>query len=461
MNTPRSLLRSPPGLSFVLLLVLLAVLWLAGGASRADVPGQLVVRSTSWSLLVVIILFGRVSLSTVRPVWIFTCAALALVLLQLLPLPPALWTILPGRALLLEASAASGQAQPWRPWSIAPGATLNAAFSLVVPFTVLLLAASLRDEERARLPTVLLVVVIASAILGLVQFSGSVLNNPLINATAGEVSGTFANRNHFALFMALGCPLAAVWAFGQGHRVGWRGPVGLGLVLLFVLIIMGSGSRAGLGLGAAGLLGAGLIVRHSLARTMQSYPRWVFPAVIAGSLIVIVLFVLVSLSADRAVSINRLMALDQGKDMRGRGFPVVLDMVATYFPVGTGIGSFNPLFRIHEPFGLLKPTFFNHAHNDLLEVALDAGLPGLVLLAAAIGWWGWASVAAWRTASKRAAVLPRLGSILLLLIIAASVFDYPVRTPMVMAVTIIAGVWLCGSKQHGEGAPLPVARRHL
>jgi len=147
--------------------------------------------------------------------------------------------------------------------------------------------------------------------------------------------------------------------------------------------------------------------------------------------------------------------------MRGRGFPVVLDMVATYFPVGTGIGSFNPLFRIHEPFGLLKPTFFNHAHNDLLEVALDAGLPGLVLLAAAIGWWGWASVAAWRTASKRAAVLPRLGSILLLLIIAASVFDYPVRTPMVMAVTIIAGVWLCGSKQHGEGAPLPVARRHL
>jgi hypothetical protein len=26
------------------------------------------------------------------------------------------------------------------------------------------------------------------------------------------VSGTFANRNHFALFMAIGCVLAPAWA---------------------------------------------------------------------------------------------------------------------------------------------------------------------------------------------------------------------------------------------------------
>ncbi len=83
-------------------------------------------------------------------------------------------------------------------------------------------------------------------------------------------------------------------------------------------------------------------------------------------------------------------------------------MIRTYFPVGSGLGGFDPLFRMHEPFELLKPTYFNHAHNDWLEIALDAGGAGIALLFGSILWWGMASARAWRSADG--SVTARLGS---------------------------------------------------
>jgi O-antigen ligase len=119
-------------------------------------------------------------------------------------------------------------------------------------------------------------------------------------------------------------------------------------------------------------------------------------------------------------------------------------MVQLYFPFGSGAGAFDPVYRIHERNELLSFSYLNHAHNDLLEVVLDAGLLGLLLLLAAIAWWLWKSLRAWRSASADN-LLPRLGSIILFLTLVASIPDYPARTPMIMAVVVIAAVWLNGS----------------
>lgn len=452
----RSSLLFRPSLSFVLLGILLATLWLAGGASRPDVLGQTVVRGVSWALLIVAILFGpRPSFAGAKPVLILLIMAAVLALVQLIPLSPAIWQSLPGRGPLAEAALASGQAQPWRPWSIVPGATFNAASSLVVPFVTLLLLLKLEPAERLLLPGLLLGLVTISMLAGLLQFSGAVLNNVFVNDTPGAVAGTFANRNHFALLLAIGCLLAPVWSFTGEKQPRWRAPVAWGLVLLFLLTILGSGSRAGLALGLVALLLGLLLSRRALQRVLARYPRWVFPAVIAGIVGIVALFVLLSFMADRAVSINRLFAIDPGQDMRGRGLPVVLAMLGDQFPFGAGLGSFDPMFRIHEPFHLLKPTYFNHAHNDFLEVVLDAGLPGLVLLVAALGWCTWASMRAWRAGSDRRHALPRLGSAMLFLVAIASVVDYPARTPMIMAVIVIAATWLSGRSQEGRPSALP------
>src|SRR3546814_1928629 len=131
---------------------------------------------------------------------------------------------------------------------------------------------------------------------------------------------------------------------------------------------------------------------HDVRRALRVAPRWVFPALIAAIIGVVVLFVLVSIAADSAESIRRAFEINAGQDMRARGLSTVLSMIAAYFPAGAGFGGFDPIFRLHEPFRLLKPTYFNHAHNDFLEVVLDGGLPAALLLLVAIGWYAIASM---------------------------------------------------------------------
>lgn len=454
--------RLPFRLNALLLFVLLVTLWLAGGASRGDALGQVVVRGGAWVLLAATILFGeRASFTREKPVLLLLLAALLIALLQLVPLPPGVWRALPGREALVQASVVAGEAQPWRPWAIVPGAAVNAASSLIAPFVIFLLVAGLKEEERSWLPGVLLGFVVASTLVGLLQFSGARLDNPFVNGTVGHVSGTFANRNHFALFVAMGCLLAPVWAFLGGRRPGWRGTVALGLVLLFSLTILAGGSRAGVLVGVLALGIGLLLVRRELRREFRHAPRWVFPASVLAMVGAVAVLVLVGIAAGRAESIDRVFTLDVGDDMRSRGLPTVLAMIGEYFPAGSGLGGFDPIFRSHEPFDLLKPTYFNHAHNDFLEVVLDAGLPGLLILAAALLWWVWASARAWRAGAGARHLPPRLGSAMLLLVIIASAFDYPARTPMIMAMTIIAGIWLCARPDERGASALPVSDQHL
>ncbi len=434
-----------PSLAFVLFCAFLVILWLAGGASRATVMGQVVVRLVAVAILFTLALFAdRPAMERARPVWWLLIGVAAVALLQLIPLPPAVWQALPGRAMFTEATM--GASQPWRPLSIVPGATINALVALLVPVTALYLAGNVSSEERRLLPGAILVMITASCLLGIMQFSGVGLNNPLINDSPGEVGSSFANRNHLALLLTLGCVLMPSWIFSDGHRSHGRIMVGLGATLLFLLLILATGSRGGLLLGAIALGMSIVIARENIRRALRRAPRWAFPAVIAAVVGLIVGVVLVSVAADRAVSIQRVFAVDAGQDMRSRALPTVWKMTREYFPAGIGLGGFDPLFRIHEPLALLKSTYFNHAHNDVLELVLEAGLPGLLLLAAAFIWWGWATLRAWRDDSRQAELdpmLPRIGSAMLLLIAIASLFDYPARTPAMMALIVIAALWLC------------------
>jgi O-antigen ligase len=434
----------------ILFLLLLTILWIAGGASHADVTGQVITRSGAWLVLVLAILCGvRPNIASIKPVFWLLLATVLLPLLQLVPLPPSLSLHLPGRDFL--SSAPFHEQDIWLPWSLTPSATINAASSLIVPIITLYLVSAMSLKERAWLPTILLGAIFLSMLVGLLQFSGLAIDNPFINDSIGSVSGTFANRNHFALLLAIGCLIAPVWAFSGERGSGWRPPVALALVTLFALTILASGSRAGIATGLVALAIGLALVWSNIRHAMREAPRWAFPTLIASIIGIVALFITVSIAADRADSILRALENDPGQDMRARGLPTVLSMIATYFPAGSGFGGFDPLFRLHEPFVLLKPTYFNHAHNDFLEIVLDGGMPALLLLLAAIGWYIIASLSAWRGSGKES-ILPKLGSAILLLIFIASAFDYPARTPMIMAMTVIAALWLSQNRKPSNRA---------
>src|SRR3546814_9333739 len=84
--------------ALALFLLLLSALWVAGGASHADVTGQVVTRGAAWSLLILaILLSARPVIAGADAAFWLLLATVLLVLLQLVPLPPAIWTALPGR----------------------------------------------------------------------------------------------------------------------------------------------------------------------------------------------------------------------------------------------------------------------------------------------------------------------------------------------------------------------------
>jgi O-antigen ligase len=447
--------------TFVLLCLLFACLWVAGGASRANVLGQVVVRSASWLCLIALILFGiGGSFRQQRPILLVLIGAAALAMVQLVSLPPTLWSELPGRHAFNDIAPFLGVPLPWRPMAISPPAALNALFSLIVPFVTLALVADADRERRMQLVTLLMVVVVATMAIGLLQFAGLALRNPLLGRS-DEVTGIFSNRNHFALFMALGCLLTPVWVFAEQRKPGWRAPVAIGLIALFVLAILASGSRAGMAVGVIAMGMALLLGWRGIRRSLSRYPRWVFPAVIGGIVAATTILTLVSAMSNRAIAINRAMNVNVEQDMRSRGLPTVLEMVKEYAPTGSGLGGFDAVFRMHEPFDLLKPTFFNRAHNDFIEIVLDAGVPGLLLLLAAIVWWALTSFRAWRAGSGSEHMLPKLGSAIVLLVLLASVVDYPARTPIIMAVLVIAALWLTPEATPRRGSALRAINQDL
>lgn len=427
----------PVPLPALLMVALFAVLLVAGGGSRGDILGQAVTRAGAALGLAGVLLVGRFDFDGLRAILTLLSGAIVLVLIQLVPLPPIVWHSLPERMLIVSISDAS----LWRPWSMVPDATVNAASSLLVPFAVLVLLAAQGAEYRV-LPNALLGVIVGSALWGMVQASGTFIDNPLINGGADEVSGTFANRNHFALFVAFGCTIVPIWALSDPNPWRWRAPVALTLVVLFFLTILVTGSRAGLLLGALGAAIATVACLGSQKMPLRKHSRWRVPLLIGGVAVLLIAAATTSILSHRAISVERALTVDASNDLRWRTAPVVTRLAYDLLPFGGGFGSFTTLYARTENDKLLSPYYLNHAHNDFLEVVLDGGVLAAILVGASLFWWIIASARVWRSQSTQAVLFGRAGSAMLGLTFMASAVDYPARTPMIMATAVIAAAWL-------------------
>ena len=437
--------------SFWLMVALLAALWIAGGASRPDVLGQPIIRFAAWTLLIgVVLLLPLPPLKRVKPIAAVLALSLLLIVIQLIALPPSVWASLPGRDLFWHAAAAGNEPQVWRPLSVAPESTVNALGSLVVPFVTLVLVAHLGRDEHWRLLKVLLIMIVAGCLLGVLQFSGTKFDNPFINEIEGLVSGNLANRNHFALFVAIGCLIAPAWGFASGRREVWKMLAALALIPFFVLLILATGSRMGMLTGAIGIGLGFFAVRQPVRSELRRLSRPQAIAIIVGILAFLAISVILSITLDRAYSFERSAAGSVTEDPRIEALPVVLGVIGDYFPFGTGFGTFDPIYRIAEPDEVLRPLYFNEAHNDWLQILLEGGIAGVALLLGALVWWGRASLRVWFGPQTKG-VLARIGSAAVLLVLLASLVDYPARTPTMMAMLVIFGAWLARAERSDAG----------
>lgn len=429
-----------------MLAVLLAACFVMGGGSRNDVTSLLVLQPLAALLLCAFLIVPAARDWTAVRVPLLVLGALAAIIaVQLVPLPPIVWNSLPGSAFSGESAELLQLDRGWRPLTISPDLTLASLIGLVVPLAVLVGFAAIERSRRRAMIIVIIGGTAASALLGLLQISGGTHNAFYTFAITnqGSAVGLFANRNHQAVLLAMGMPLLAAWTIGLGgssQRKSALRSIAAALVLLYMPLILVTGSRAGIVLGILGVIGAASIWRRNASGQPSIGGAKLIPLAVVG---IAFATLAATIILSRAQAIDRLLLLRATEDPRARAGPVVIEMITDFFPTGSGFGTFEPLFRYYEPEAMIDTKYLNHAHNDLLEIALTGGLPALVILALAIGWVGRRTFAVWRAQGSSAdTALARASSLAIAFVAASSVLDYPLRTPLMMAIVASACVWL-------------------
>jgi hypothetical protein len=133
-----------------------------------------------------------------------------------------------------------------------------------------------------------------------------------------------------------------------------------------------------------------------------------------------------------------------GEDARYAYLPDILYTLSQYWPVGSGLGSFVPVFTPNENLDLAGRAYLNHAHNDFLEWALETGILGVAWLAFSVIAIGY--LASRKLKKSSADIGITMGALLLVTLASLhSLADYPLRTATLAVAFAYAAGMLCSS----------------
>jgi O-antigen ligase len=278
----------------------------------------------------------------------------------------------------------------------------------------------------------------------------------LADRTTKELSGTYLNYNHFAGLMEMGIALAVAYAGAlgvkhEGRHESWRirrsfkkhflgffserrrdirqllvvfagGIMGLGLIL--------SASRGGIiaMAGALFLMGLLFFFRKGERRKGRTI------------LILFVITIIYATYAGLDYTIGRFSLFDRDMELRLVRAEGAIGLCKDYLATGVGMGNFRHAYgKYQDPQDRL--LYVDYAHNDYAHFMAEAGVVGLLLLLAGIGWYATGTVRLWRQRSDSFAVclgIAPFGAIFALAI--HSISDYNLHRPanMLVLIAIIA-----------------------
>ena len=376
------------------------------------------------------------------------CVILALPLLQLIPMPPSLWGGLPGRGEVATAYQAAGMALPWLPLSLDPSATWLALLSLLPATAIFLAMLSLEQRSRRFLILLLLVIVFASTVLDLLQTMGGE-GSPLrfyAFTTPDRAVGFFANPDHNAAFLYSAIPFIAALAIGLvlDHRRNRAISLAV-LVLLTLMIIIGvtvTRSRAGMAL----LVVASLSCILLAWRSDRGPGRRLLVFAIATNIVAL-------LVAFQLGFVGFMQRIEQSgiEEIRWTAAKVTTQAAMANLPLGTGLGTFVPIYERFAPRTLVQEHYVNHAHDDWLELSLTGGVPAIVLIVGFLVWFVGSSFDLWRGRPAESSVLDfaltQAASIVIVLLLLHSTVDYPLRIPALSVLFALACAYLIPSQK--------------
>jgi len=380
-------------------------------------------------------------------------------LLQIVPLPAAIWHQLPGRDVPAASAQLFGVDNQAMPLSLDPDSTLASLLGALPAFAAFVVAHRVSAPGHVRLLLILVGIALVSLMLGAVQVSTG-LGYFYDTAHEGLPIGLFSNRNHQADLLLIGIVVSMV----LGTRpqlfpsLGLFRPALFAAAAVMVMGIIATGSRSGMAL----ILYVAVAVLLLSGKAAMSAKR----ITLVGLAIVIVPLCLIL--AGSQVAEQSFQRFDrQQTDQRFEFWPAARWTAEHYFPAGTGIGSFDTAFRANEPLSLIGEHYIVHAHNEYIEIPLEAGAAGVVLILAFYLWWVMATIRVSQGSDRDLdALLGRIGSAIIPIFLLHSALDYPLRMIGLMTVFGFAcGLLsralmrrLTGPEQATR--PRPVAQRH-
>ncbi|HEY0014610.1 MAG TPA: O-antigen ligase family protein [Allosphingosinicella sp.] len=407
---------------------------LLGGASAAGIWGNMLLQ-----LLALPIIAAAALASPTTPIpapgrqlVALLLAAVAVVAMQLVPLPPSIWTTIPGREGVAAGFIAVGAELPWLTTSLSPYRTISSALWLLPAIAVLLAILRLRAFKPGPIAWTIVGVTIVSVAIGAMQVAGGETSRWYFYeiTNRGASTGFFSNANHLATLLVCTFPfLTALYLHARDKGRSVQKNSGLLVILVGAvgLVVVGvavNRSLAGVGLSVPVLAASALMF---LSRRGRGMPKWLLALVP----VLVVASVAVALTAPTG---NNLIGEEarSSQESRFTSFSRSLDAAGEVFPAGSGIGSFQEIYRTREDPGTMQRSYMNHVHSDYIELLLETGLPGMIVLALFLYWWARRTWAIWRADERDHYALA--GSIASAAILAHSAVDYPLRTAAVAAV---------------------------
>ena len=354
--------------------------------------------------------------------------AILLVALQLVPLPPTVWAH-GARMQIADDYHLLGRPAPWLPLSLTPYDTLACLLQLIPPLALFCAIVRLKAYRSTWLGAALLAGATAGIVLGAMQLASGGGNShwyPYSETNPGLAVGFFANANQMASLLLISLPfLSAMAATNGGQDIPRRLALimvlaGLGLVLIVGIAL--DGSLAGYTLAVPVLAASAMILLPK-----RSVLRW-----LAVAFAILILLGAVIALASSSVGSTRI-GRDASTSVQSR--LVILKTTATaisdYLPLGSGLGSFLKVYRLYERPASVTREYVIHAHDDYAELALELGVPGIILMLIFLGWWVAAVTAVWRKGEGSS--FTRAASIASAAILVHSLVDFPLRTAAISA----------------------------
>ncbi len=311
-------------------------------------------------------------------------------LIQLVPLPVGVAEVVGGKFVTFYTEAPLSTAADSVYFSLDRGATFSGfirQFSLVALFFSVLALTTSTSRLRLVLSLVLLVG-FAEALYGLlVNFGGDELGlwNP--GQAQVTVSGTYVNQNHFAGLMEMTIPagmglllsarpdhgrlteLKEIARFLSAFMLGQRGVILFCILVMTAALIM-TNSRGGT---------AALVIGLTVAIAIAVMKKGVRARELKLGFLACVLVAIAIVWLGSGKFTEKLQATGLASD-RGDLREVTYRMIGDSPVVGTGLGTYRWVFPSYkdERFG---SYFYEHAHNDYLEILSEQGIIGFSLLA--------------------------------------------------------------------------------